>query len=73
MTIFMFALKMNELFHLSRGLLWTDVEESYLTFVSNSCSLLEALAHLDGWGVEVERDRRVCVGVVFNSVQTDRI
>lgn len=41
--------------------------------VADSSSLFEALADLDGRGIQVEGDSRVSVGMVLNTVQANGI
>ena len=49
------------------------VVESYLALVADACPLFETPAHLNGRGVEVQGDRRVGVGVVLNTMQSNGI
>ncbi len=42
-------------------------------FVADSCSLLKALADLDGWGVEMQGHGTVSVGVVLHTMKAHRI
>ena len=44
-----------------------------MALMAEACPLFKALTHLNGWGVEMKGDSWVRVGMVFNTMQPNRI